>query len=382
MLKQGSMFQGSLSLALPRVSRRVASARAVAQRAVTVVFAMMLTVGFVFTGGVSVANADMHTAANGTTSVLRVTRTATTMTPAVVALAGGEPDVPLVVQWNVGGDTAPVTVVGNRAEHRYNKPGTYRVRVTLDGGLLANTTVTVTKGAGALFNAGKVPATNRGATTATMAAFTPSWWTREVTMMTRVATPNRTTVAGLTRIGPTERDNGTTRYRATYAPCQTVTWYWDHTSETRDRDGLYRLVPHALDMLSEHTGLVFVETSVPRQADITFMWGEPDWDQRRGEDVLGNARVYAITNQAFIKFSPTHEVMTNAYNGFHMYTRPDGEQVVGNGAVIIHEAMHALGIDHNEHDGSIMNPYITSPLLSEGDLAELAALYPRDHCPA
>lgn len=353
---------------------------------------LVLAVAVVLAGGAGVASpAQARILVNGA-GAFRLTTTTTTTTPAVVEFTGGEANVPFVVQWDVATNADPELMVGNRAKHRYSKPGTYGVRVTLDGGVVADTTVTVLRPAPAALKVsqksvkgGRVRVTQGGkVVTYATRGFTPSWLEFDITMMPRVASPNRTPVTGLTapQVSGVEWAWKSTFDTASFAPCQQVTWSWDRAGEPAGRDGLYGLTQRAFDILSERTGLVFTETVDPDGADITLRWGDADFHTRYGEGAIAITALFFDDRHSVIEFSPTMDGNRNEYNGFHSLYNVPGFSVLGNGIVIIHEVMHALGFRHVYNPTSIMHPNTPAATFGDGDLAGFAALYPRDYCPA
>ncbi len=180
---------------------------------------------------------------------------------------------------------------------------------------------------------------------------------------------------------------------ATYYPCQTVRWYFDRSGESPDRNTMIDDVRAAHDMLQPLTGLKFTEVTTPADADLVYKWGDlaklgyPDAAGVGGNDGAGNGHV---------TFSDTERWTTNEWAGLPIrriqWDRPDlgpgwysWLESPGRQALVIHELMHAMGLDHNEDFTSIMYPQggLTNGQgkLSTGDIAGLSTMYLNNPCP-
>lgn len=181
--------------------------------------------------------------------------------------------------------------------------------------------------------------------------------------------------------------------RAAYQPCSTITWAYDRAEEPDGSMTLVTDIQGALALLSGHTGLAFEQAEFGTTPDIRFDWGDV------GDDARG---VQATAWRSGVTFVTGSEMTLDRWAGFsrRAIAASDGSYDVGNGRgwLVVHEVMHALGFSHSMEVESVMaataeiaNVWTTvdrrrelrfgrRSALSAGDLAGLAALYPRAGC--
>lgn len=175
---------------------------------------------------------------------------------------------------------------------------------------------------------------------------------------------------------------------ATYAPCATVNWYFDHAGETADRATMSQEVAAGLAFLVPETGLSFVETADPSQADLTFTWGDLT---RYGPYVAGVGGPNG-DGTASVAFSNNHWWTKDEWAGrgtvrVDDLTRPGWYYVsVGRQSLVIHEVMHALGFGHVDDITSMMYPQgndnSNAGILNPTDREGLRTMYLNNPCPA
>ena len=122
--------------------------------------------------------------------------------------------------------------------------------------------------------------------------------------------------------------------------------------------------------------------------------------------VLGAAVPAAAVPEAAVQtttapgFAP-RSVITWLYDGSAQQRSGVSFDVgIGRGWMVVHEVLHSLGLGHSDEEGSVMSPVaritnvlgraaarreqraLPRPGFTPGDLAALAAMYPRAGCPA
>jgi len=163
---------------------------------------------------------------------------------------------------------------------------------------------------------------------------------------------------------------------APYFPCSTVTWFFNEAGQSADRAGTKDDVFAALELLSEYTGLTFVNTDDPQDADITYSWeqlGGPAGLGGRGRVILDSTIRWTTDQLAGLD---VQEISWREGSTTWRLSTP------GRGWLIVHETMHALGIGHSADPRDIM--YAGPPQHAEfgpGDIAAMNTLYKSLPCP-
>lgn len=179
---------------------------------------------------------------------------------------------------------------------------------------------------------------------------------------------------------------------ATYQPCQVVRWHFDRSGEDPERSTMVDDIRTGLATLEPHTGLTFEEVTEPAAADLTFRWGDLEAE--------GYANVAGIggrtgLGKGSVAFDTKADWTLNKWAGRDWrrleWPRPDlgpgwysWNEGPGREALVVHEAMHAMGFDHVEDFTSIMYPQGGIPNnrgeLSSGDIAGLNTMYLNNPC--
>jgi hypothetical protein len=182
--------------------------------------------------------------------------------------------------------------------------------------------------------------------------------------------------------------------QAAYAPCSTISWRYDAAAEPGSASRMLLDVRGALLMLGDRTGLSFQEVPAESAADLVF-----DWSSLAGYP----ADTQAAAWRSGVTFAVGGEMGLDRWAGFgrKAVRRADRsfDVGIGRGWLVVHEVMHSLGFAHSDEAGSVMAPMaditnvlgaadrrrelraLRRPGFSPGDLANLAAMYPRSGCP-
>ena len=164
---------------------------------------------------------------------------------------------------------------------------------------------------------------------------------------------------------------------ATYVPCSTVQWFYDRSQEPVGAAGMGAEIEAALARLAAETGLAFGRTEDPAAANLTLSWDDLSGRYGEAAGVGGRSR-----GEGFVAFSTTHWWPTDQWPGFGVVYQPDGSYAVGRGWLVVHEVMHALGMDHVDDPTQVMNP--VAGLYSDfgaGDRDGLRTMYLNNPCP-
>jgi len=179
---------------------------------------------------------------------------------------------------------------------------------------------------------------------------------------------------------------------ATFEPCQVVTWHFDRSGEGPERNSMIDDIRTGLASLEPQTGLTFEEVADRTAADLTFAWG--DLAAQGYQDAAGIGGTRGIGRGEVI-FSTASDWTLNKWAGRDWrrleWPRPDlgpgwysWSEGPGREALVVHEAMHAMGFDHVEDFTSIMYPQGGLPNnrgeLSPGDIAGLNTMYLNQPC--
>jgi hypothetical protein len=181
------------------------------------------------------------------------------------------------------------------------------------------------------------------------------------------------------------------RLGATFAPCTTVQWYFDRSNEPNA--AMYKQTPEALDIIAKHSGLTFVETQDPNAATLTFEWEEftGGWanaaglgGQRRDFRYDPNLNTSVETRTGAVRFNLLDDWTTSKDTTGFSPARVGNTIYTGSGWLIVHEAMHALGVDHSLVDGEVMSSIIDWDVdsMSSNDIDALNVMYLNNPCPA
>lgn len=179
---------------------------------------------------------------------------------------------------------------------------------------------------------------------------------------------------------------------ATFEPCQVVRWHFDRSGEPAERNTMIDDIRTGLASLEPHTGLTFEEVADPTTANLTFRWGDLAAEGYAGAAGIGGP--HGVGSGA-VAFDSSVEWTRNRWAGRDWrrieWERPDlgpgwisYREGPGREALVVHEAMHAMGFDHVEDFTSIMYPQGGIPNnrgeLSAGDIAGLNTMYLNQPC--
>ncbi len=181
------------------------------------------------------------------------------------------------------------------------------------------------------------------------------------------------------------------RLGATFAPCTTVKWYFDRSKEPNA--AMYKQTPEALDIIAKHSGLTFVETQDPNEATLTFEWEEftGGWasaaglgGQRRDFRYDSNLNTSIETRTGSVQYNLLDDWPTSASKKGFSPVRIGNTIHGGNGWLIVHETMHALGVGHSLVDDEVMSPILDwdTKAMSANDIDALNVMYLNNSCPA
>ena len=167
---------------------------------------------------------------------------------------------------------------------------------------------------------------------------------------------------------------------ATYTACETIPWYFDRTGEPAGRAGMEADIATGLAMLAERTKLNFVRTADPAQAKLTFNWRDLNY---RGPDVAGVGGPTSASG-GIVSLSTTSPWTLDIWSGTDV-VQNDNWLMVGRAWLVIHEAMHAMGLGHVGDGTQIMygggiDP-TRPPAFGAGDLDGLWTMYGSLECP-
>ena len=164
---------------------------------------------------------------------------------------------------------------------------------------------------------------------------------------------------------------------ATYVPCSTVPWNLDTRNQPAAAAGMHDEIVGALARLSAETGLIFTESADPLAARLHFGWTDLT---SRGPDTAGVGG--RLGGQGAVAFSTTHWWPTDQWPGYGVVVQPDGSYAIGRGWLVVHEVMHALGMDHVNDPTQIMNPIAGAVTdFGAGDRDGLRTMYLNNPCP-
>ena len=183
--------------------------------------------------------------------------------------------------------------------------------------------------------------------------------------------------------------------RSTYPPCAVIAWAYDAAAQPAAASSMLVDVRAALALVGGRTGIAFTEVPIGAAADLVLDWA-PLADYEPGTQ--------AAAWRSGVKFAIDAEMARDEWSGFgRKAVRRGGGSFdvgIGRGWLVVHEVLHSLGLGHSDEAGSVMSPVaritnvlgraaargeqraLPRPGFSPGDLANLAAMYPREECPA
>jgi len=158
----------------------------------------------------------------------------------------------------------------------------------------------------------------------------------------------------------------------TFTPCSTVTWSYSKKGSPKSTSQMRKTTRQAFKKLGKKTGLTFVEVpSVQGQADIRIGWGDL---RHRGSNVAGVGGTAGDITLSTTSFWPRDSYAGLAQNA--------GRGVPGNGWLVLHEALHVLGLGHTDTHGELMSSHNYRDLagFGKGDVAAIKTLYNPGTC--
>ena len=158
----------------------------------------------------------------------------------------------------------------------------------------------------------------------------------------------------------------------TFAPCSTVTWAYNKKGAPKSTSKMRKTARQAFKKLGKKTGLNFVETKpgdIP--ADIRISWGDL---RHRGSSVAGVGGPAGDITLSTTSFWPR-----NSHAGMAKNT---GRGIPGNGWLVMHEALHVLGLGHTDTHGELMSSrnYRDLAGFGKGDMGAIRSLYQPKSC--
>lgn len=175
---------------------------------------------------------------------------------------------------------------------------------------------------------------------------------------------------------------------ATYAPCQTIPWFFNRAGESGDRATMVQDITAGLAFLAPETGLAFVPTNDPKTALLTFSWADLT---SRGPSVAGVGGPIG-DGTATVTFSSNHWWTKDEWAGRGTVRVDDPNRpgwyytAPGRQSLVIHEVMHALGFGHVSDITSMMYPQgndnSNAGILNPTDREGLRTMYLNNPCPA
>jgi len=158
----------------------------------------------------------------------------------------------------------------------------------------------------------------------------------------------------------------------TFAPCSTVTWAYNKKGAPKSTSKMRKTARQAFKKLGKKTGLNFVETKPgDGVADIRISWGDL---RHRGSSVAGVGGPAGDITLSTTSFWPR-----NSHAGMAKNT---GRGVPGNGWLVMHEALHVLGLGHTDTHGELMSSrnYRDLAGFGKGDMGAIRSLYQPQSC--
>jgi len=163
------------------------------------------------------------------------------------------------------------------------------------------------------------------------------------------------------------------RIEPTFTPCSTVTWSYIGKGAPKSTQKMHATTRRAFRELGAETSLKFVEVATNESsADIRVSWGGA------GEIPDGVAGTGSPAGD--IVLSKKVDWLRDTYAGF---AKDAAHGIPGNGWLVIHEALHVLGLAHTDSHGELMSTpqYRGADDFGVGDKAAIQALYQPETCP-
>ena len=158
----------------------------------------------------------------------------------------------------------------------------------------------------------------------------------------------------------------------TFTPCSTVTWSYSEKGAPKSTAKMRKTTRQAFKKLGRKTGLEFVEAKPgDGNADVRIGWGNLQQYGSSIAGVGGPAGDITLSNTSFW--------LRDSYAGLG---KNSGRGVPGNGWLILHEALHVLGLGHTDTHGELMSSrgYRDLAAFGKGDSAAIEALYRPSTC--
>ena len=141
-------------------------------------------------------------------------------------------------------------------------------------------------------------------------------------------------------VGPVSSDVG-----AGYPPCSVIAWRYDGSGEPASGAGMIGDVRGALGLVSDRTGVLFVEAPVGAVADLVFDWS-PLAEHGPGTQ--------AAAWRSGVSFGIDAQMARDVWSGFRRKAvrLADGsfDVGIGRGWLVVHES--ELGVEHDPAVGS------------------------------
>ena len=174
--------------------------------------------------------------------------------------------------------------------------------------------------------------------------------------------------------------------RSLYRPCTPITWVYDDRGRPKGATeaSMRRDIRGTFSRIAKVTGTRFVESTdrslISSDHVITIGWrnlgpvstgghGGPRWSTLDGQST--------VTGDVRLNSNPRSRWTSDAAAGFGQ----TGWGPAGRGWLIVHEVLHALGLDHTNDRSQVMYPVNHGQArFGAGDIAGMQALFPNKGC--
>tara|TARA_B110000881_G_scaffold119754_1_gene105119 strand:- start:144 stop:917 length:774 start_codon:yes stop_codon:yes gene_type:complete len=173
---------------------------------------------------------------------------------------------------------------------------------------------------------------------------------------------------------------------ATFKPCSTVKWHYDSEGSPENNSLLIQTIRESFDLISERTGLKFVEKKKKVKKSENRINLDWNWERKGNTSALASGGGYGYNSgDGEVTFNPINDNIFPQWNdgiaGFDAIRASDGTVVfIGNGWTVVHEVLHAMGFGHVDDPSSIMYPSTGAVEFSEGDIAGMNKMYLSHPC--